>query len=167
MGSSGTILTSADGENWTTHQLETGIGLSGVAYGDAQFVVVGSWWNRNHNGTIMTSNDGANWIQRQPGTTNALYGIGYGNGRFVAVGEHRTIVVSGSIVTLSILSNAQTGQLTLSLEGRAENDYTIQTSTDLRSWRDLIKISKAQSDKAILDGLPVTSDRQFFRTSSQ
>ena len=92
--------------------------------------------------------------------------IAYGNGHFVVVGSDGTILQSGSIITLSITPTASTGLLSLSLEGPTGLDYTIQTSTDLISWRDVTKITSAQSNKVILDGLPATSERLFYRAYS-
>jgi hypothetical protein len=75
----------------------------------------------------------------------------------VGVGSGGSIVQSGSITTLSIAPDVSTGLLSLSLEGPTGLDYTIQTSSDLVSWRDVTKISNAPSSKVILEGLPVTS----------
>src|SRR5262245_31447007 len=55
--------------------------LSRSAYGNGQFVAVGSY------GTIMTSIDGLSWGVRQSGTSKHLNGIAFGNGQFVAVGR--------------------------------------------------------------------------------
>ena len=93
-------------------------------------------------------------------------GIAYGNGHFVAVGENGTILQSGSIIHLSIMPDASTGLLSLSLEGPTGLDYTIQTSLDLISWQDVTKITSAQSGKIILDGLPISSGRTFYRAFS-
>jgi hypothetical protein len=158
------ILTSPDGINWFSGiKIKTGYkGLGGaqaIAYGAGYFVAVGE-------AGILTSADGLNWVQRPTGS-HLLRGIAYGNGHFVGVGFTGIIVQSGSIINLEIRPNTATGLLSLSLEGPAGLDYAIQTSTDLVSWRDVTKISHAQSSKVILDGLPVTSDRQFYRAISQ
>jgi hypothetical protein len=118
-------------------------------------------------GYILTSADGVNWARRPAWQQVPLHGVAYGAGHFVAVGEYGTILQSGSIVNLEIRPSAGTGLLSFSLEGPSGLDYTIQTSTNLISWRDVTKISNAQSSKVILDGLPVTSDRQFYRATSQ
>lgn len=61
-------------------------GLSGVAFGNGQFVAVG--WE-----TILTSSDGVNWTPRNSLTAH-LSGIAYGGGLFVAVGGGGTILTS-------------------------------------------------------------------------
>jgi hypothetical protein len=66
---------------WTwRNPLPTGNNLSGIAYGNGQFVAVGD------NGTIVASADGVSWLRNESGTTNSFMGIAYGNGQFVAVG---------------------------------------------------------------------------------
>lgn len=61
-------------------------GLSGIAYGNGQFVAVGGQ-------TILTSTDGLNWTPRNSPTTH-LSGIAYGGGLFVVVGYGGTILAS-------------------------------------------------------------------------
>jgi hypothetical protein len=166
------VLTSEDGVNWAEQQLGANRGqiVRGIAYGDGQFVVAGTQWNANYTaqeGIILTSTDGANWIQRQLPTTSPLNGIGYGNGRFVSVGDYQTILVSGSIVTLGIMPNDQTGRLTLSVTGPNHLDYTIQTSADLISWRNLTNLVGAPPSSVILDKPTPGSSREFYRVYSQ
>ena len=72
------ILTSPDGTNWTQIPHASGELFLDVAYGDGQFVAVGS-------GDILTSPDGINWTNHS-GVGQWLYGVTYGNGQFVAVG---------------------------------------------------------------------------------
>ena len=51
VGGHGTILTSTNGDNWTTRQLQSewnypyALDLAGVAFGNGQFVTVGTIWN--------------------------------------------------------------------------------------------------------------------------
>jgi hypothetical protein len=66
-----------------------------------------------------------------------------------------------------ITRSSGTDSLSLSLEGPSWLNYSIQTSNDLISWRDVPNITSAQFNKVILDGLPATSDRIFYRAYSQ
>jgi hypothetical protein len=152
------ILTSGDGVNWIQRQSPTTNVLSAVAFGGGQFAALSGRG-------VVSASDGVNWTLHPSG----LYGsaIAYGSGHFVVAGSNATILQSGSIINLSITRPASAGLLTLSLEGPAGLDYTIQTSSDLITWRDVTKISNAQSSKVILDGLPAASDRQFYRAISQ
>jgi len=88
VGTNGTIVTSIDGENWTTHTSGTERTLVDVAYGNGTFVTVGQA------GTVLTSSDGELWINRDPGTMMDLYDITYVDGTFVAVGLGGTILFS-------------------------------------------------------------------------
>jgi hypothetical protein len=53
------------------------------------------------------------------------------------------------------------------LEAPTGLDYTIQTSTDLISWHDVTKITSAQSNKVVLDGLPADANHLFYRAYSR
>jgi len=149
-------LTSADGVNWV-QRLSSGIGsLDGIAYGNGQFVAVG--------GTILSSADGVNWVQHESAYGTA---IAYGNGHFVAVGPGGTILQSSSIITLALARKIGTGLLTLSLEGSSGLGYTLQTSTNLISWRNLTNITGAQPTNVIFETLPTGSDKVFYRAYFQ
>ena len=158
VGNLGTILSSTDGTNWVQQQSGTTIGLGGIAYGNGQFVAEGG------PGIILTSADGVKWAEHQPGPVGP---IAYGNGQFVAVGPGGRVLESGSIITLSITPRADTGLLTLSLEGPTGLGYTVQTSTDLGSWQTLTNLTSVQPTTFIFDALPAGSDRVFYRAYSQ
>ncbi len=80
-------------DSWTTSNAGTEYPLYGVAFGDGQFVAVGT------GGSILTSPDGVTWTQRNSGTKNRLPAVTFGNSQFVAVGEAGTIVTSQDGVT--------------------------------------------------------------------
>lgn len=88
VGDSGTIITSHDGEAWTTKHTGYKENLNGIVYARSKYVVVGS------GGTILTSTDGVVWTKRNSGTTKNLYGIAYGNSTFVAIGQNGTVLTS-------------------------------------------------------------------------
>ena len=79
VGEAGIILTSSDGNSWTSRTSGTSQGLKSVSYRDNTFVAVGS------SGTILTSSDGTSWTSITSGTSNNLSDISYGGGTFVAV----------------------------------------------------------------------------------
>ena len=87
-GDNGTVLTSTDGTNWTSHPTPTGALLSSVAASPDTLVATGE------NGTIITSPDGTNWTVRPSPTTNWLYRVRYLAGQFIAVGQNGTILTS-------------------------------------------------------------------------
>lgn len=89
VGTNGKILTSSDGQTWTTRVSGTSDWLVGVTYGAGRFVAVGD------HGTILISSDGATWTRATTrGTTQRLNNVAFGGDRFVAVGEGGTIVTS-------------------------------------------------------------------------
>lgn len=92
LGTTGTLVTSTDGENWgnglTPPQFTkdlAGYGtpkIKAMVYGGSQFVAVGM------RGQIWTSPDGLSWTSRQSGDGDfVLTSIAFGNGVYVASGH--------------------------------------------------------------------------------
>jgi hypothetical protein len=77
-----TVLTSSDGITWTGH-ISTALYNLAVAYGDNQYVAVGS--PSNSVGTIQTSPDGVTWTARTSGTSDMICGVAWGDNKFVTV----------------------------------------------------------------------------------
>jgi len=159
----GNIGTSTDGLNWIMLQISPihYLHLNSVAYGDGRFVGVGQ------NGLILSSSDGYSWVQHPSGMVAQLQGITYGNGHFVAVGEQGTVLESGAIVNLSMTPSLNTGLPSLSLEGPAGLDYTIQASNDLVTWKDMATITASPSSKITLEGLRLGPGNLFYRAQSR
>ena len=88
VGDCGEILTSPNGEHWTSPLSGTSSTLNGVTWGNAIFAVVGD------DGKILTSRNGMTWTPRNSGTTEKISGVAYGNGSFVAVGNSGTTLTS-------------------------------------------------------------------------
>ncbi|HYF96312.1 MAG TPA: S-layer homology domain-containing protein [Symbiobacteriaceae bacterium] len=80
VGYGGTIVTSADGKEWTLRPYWRRASLFAVAAGNGRYVAVGD------QGTIMTSSDAATWVAAKAATTFPLLGVAYGESGFVAVG---------------------------------------------------------------------------------
>jgi Tol biopolymer transport system component len=85
VGSSGTIVTSSDGKNWT--KFKTKADLYDVTYGNGFFVAVG-------NSAIVTSVNGKDWTYQPLEKVGRIRGVAYGNGLFVAVGDAGMILTS-------------------------------------------------------------------------
>ena len=82
----------------------------------------------------------------------------------------REVAVGLAVLGLSLLSitpSAGIGLLTLSLTGPTALAFSIETSTDLISWRNLTNITSAQGTNTIFDALPAASERLFYRAYSQ
>jgi len=84
----GAIFTSNDGVEWTEQDSTTRNNLTGVSYGDGQYVAVG--WR----GTILKSGDGTSWSIVESPTPYDLEDVAYGDSGFVAVGYRGVIVHS-------------------------------------------------------------------------
>jgi len=88
-GTSGTVLSSADGVTWTPQVLPAGVStLNAVTYG-TQFVAAGS------GGNIVISTDGVTWTAISPlATSNNLYAVARGTLAYSAVGAAGTNLLS-------------------------------------------------------------------------
>jgi uncharacterized delta-60 repeat protein len=76
----GQIFISGDnGVNWTNVDNSSSVGISGVAWGNGAFVVVGD--------NSLRSTNGVNWTPRAGGG----FDVAYGNGLFVAVGTSNVL----------------------------------------------------------------------------
>jgi hypothetical protein len=170
------ILTSTDGVNWT-ERFESGTGVQPeppfeiVAYGNGQYVALGL-------NLPLTSRDGMNWVQHEaltqlsPGVIAYLNGlspgvIAYFNGHFLVAGSGGTTFQSGNIIRLAVATNPSTDLLSLSLEGAVGLVYSIQSSSDLISWRTVTNFTSTQPSTIIFGALPAFSQRTFYRAFSQ
>jgi len=88
-GTQGTLLTSADGTNWTARVSGTTNTLSSITEWPGGLVATGD------HGTILTSPDGFTWSRQTVNTTNWLYRVRWLNGALVAVGQNGTLLTSG------------------------------------------------------------------------
>jgi hypothetical protein len=133
VGYNGEILTSIDGENWTSRSSGTSINLLDVAFGNNNFVAVG------YSGTILHSSDGISWSPKNSGTTKRLYGVTYGNNTFVAVGESGTLLSSEDGSYWTSRTSGITQYILQATYGNGifvvvGNSGKILTSTDGISW---------------------------------
>jgi hypothetical protein len=160
------IVTSSDGLNWTEQQGTILVGAQGegamtlgpITYGNGLFAaLVGR-------GRILTSSDGMRWVlrvlfkeRRVPWSDLGVdaSAIASGNGYFVTVGRQGTGLRSRKVLSLSMSTYSVAAERFLSVEARVPLGFepTIQTSTDLVSWRTL-----ANS----LD-IPMRENRAFYR----
>lgn len=92
-GSTGTILTSNDGQTWKKQLTPTTSFLSGVDASPAGLVVVG------RDGTILTSANANLWQKRVSNTTNWIYRVRSLNGKWIAVGEGGVLLTSTDTVS--------------------------------------------------------------------
>ena len=127
------IMTSADGINWTISNSGVGAILTKIAHGNDIFVAVGA------NGAILTSSDGKSWAAQSPVSTNYLSDLIYSDGTFVAVGDLGEIDVSAdgakwtriNAGTVDRLNGITYGNGTFVIVGSS----SILTSADTITWK--------------------------------
>ena len=81
-GSSGTVLNSNDGINWTDH---TSTSYTAHFFKDNAYLN-NLYWAVNDNGSIFSSSDGKIWTSKYTGAIDGFYSITYGNNKYVTVG---------------------------------------------------------------------------------
>jgi hypothetical protein len=96
VGYGGTILTSADGINWSSRTSGTGSSIYGVAQGNKNIIAV------VENGLILSSSDGSSWENKTTNTSDFHYGITFKGITYITVGKSGKIYSStdGSSWTL-------------------------------------------------------------------
>lgn len=100
--SQGMIITSTDGEYWTTRAAQTNT-LFSVTYG------AGTWVAGGNFGYLVTStDDGATWTPRSFGVSQTINRVIYGD-KFVAVGNNSTIRTSTDGITWTARSTGMSG----------------------------------------------------------
>ena len=90
---SGLLLTSPDGINWTRQISGLTTSIRAAAYGNGRWVAVGA------GGRVITSTNGVAWTSRTTGVTTDLNAIAFNGGMFVAAGASGVILNSGDGVT--------------------------------------------------------------------
>lgn len=106
----GLIATSPDATNWSILPYQPNY-LSGITYGDSQFVAVG------REGSILTSADGTIWLaqsapQLNMGLSPYLINVVYGGGQYVVTGNYVGLIPSTGFLLASQDGKAWTMQST-------------------------------------------------------
>ena len=131
VGANGTVISSEDGNTWTSWK--TTNKLAAVAYGNGRFVAVGEF------GTIIAFSGDSIGDPEQSGTVNPLRSVIFGNGRFIAVGFTGTILSSSDGSHWSKESSGTAYNLQAVTYGNGQyvavgDSGTIVTSTDGETW---------------------------------
>jgi len=92
VGDWGTVLTSADGLDWSKQDSGTVERLHSIAYGNGLFVAVGGQGLRP--GVIFTSNNGTNWVSQGVNAPSPLNSVSFSEGLFIAEGLAFSILTS-------------------------------------------------------------------------
>jgi hypothetical protein len=127
-----TILTSADGMNWSQSRMP--FAVAGVAYGDGEFVAVTSYPTN----AVLTSTDAVDW--KASATALDLDHIAYCGSEFVAVGNRGAIATSTDGVNwVEHQSSAPRSELNAVAYGNGQflavgGVGSILTSTDGTTW---------------------------------
>jgi hypothetical protein len=93
---SNSVFISRDGSTWTGIQMPTDDYLIATAYGEGNYVAVGT------RGTIFSSANGSTWIDRSlDESIGDFYSVSFGNGIFVAVSIRTTEQLQESVILTS------------------------------------------------------------------
>lgn len=133
--STGTIITSPDGINWTTRTNPISCAYLDVIYANSLYVAYGTI----SSGNLVTSSDGITWTSRSVGASNIIQVI-YGGGQFVAatVGGVYTSAdgLTWSLRTTNIISSTITsvGYVGTTYYVGSSTDGYYATSSDATTW---------------------------------
>jgi hypothetical protein len=105
VGENGTILASADGNDWAVRTSNTTRTLASVVWHDSQFVAAGE------GGTVLTSADGVAWAKRSPGTNAFVNSLAENGAEMVAVGDGGAVLTSDDAVTWTARNSTTTDNL--------------------------------------------------------
>jgi hypothetical protein len=149
-GDNGTVLTSADGTNWTKRVTPTIALLSSVAASSDVIVATGD------DGAILTSQDGLSWTNQNSATGNWLYRVRYLAGQFISVGQNGTILTSANGTNWTARSSGTTSWLTdvTWIDGIffvVGTQGTVLTSTNAIDWTSRGTISQKSMYAAATD----------------
>jgi hypothetical protein len=132
VGWSGSILSSANGVNWSLRSSNQSYDLYGVAAGAGVFVALGSA------GTLLRSLDAASWTQCYPSLPTFHGPLVYGGGRFLSpCGSNVLSSVDGAAWTLKNVGTTNYLEAAVYSNGRfvAAGDHgTLVTSTNGEAW---------------------------------
>jgi hypothetical protein len=127
----------------------------------------GTYVSMNSVSDIYTSTNGINWTKRNTGITNRMSCIAFGNNRFVVGCSDGTLLASGSVAPLvSGQVDPITGGLLLTVSGGLVSGATIQASTNLIQWTNLVTLSNLSLTNSYLDTTVSNFSMRYYRTVS-
>jgi hypothetical protein len=143
------LLSSADGVNWAAQEWSTaGAELSGITYGNGQFVAVGAQddeFGQPASATILTSTNGVTWETWTSAKAYTLKSVTYGSRRFVAVGYDQrlsdiVLVSSDGVNWVESQPGSQSGLVSIAFGngqfvavGQVDSGF-VMTSRDGVNW---------------------------------
>ena len=162
VGNDGLIYVSRDGRFWQGRNSGVsgdGRNLRGATYAEGHWTVVGN------NGMILTSTNTFDWQRRASGAVEDLHAVRYVNGTFVAIGNRGTILQSGRVIgpLLTVREYDPQSGLVFSIEAEMDQDYRIQTSSDLLNWTDVLEFNNTQTTTLFLDEEALFAPFRFYR----
>jgi hypothetical protein len=164
LGTDGSIVTSTDGNTWTSAApiANNGFTMNSLAFGlvssAARYVAVGN------GGNIFVSTDLVTWTPAASNTTNDLYDISFPKDAFVATGANGTLLTSADAITWTVQSSNTLTGLRGTTYGTGPADGasaqyvvvgdsgTILTSTDGTTWSLITPAPLPQDLRAIRFG---------------
>jgi hypothetical protein len=174
VGAQGRILRSRDGNTWIPCVSPTANVLRKVAFGAGMFLAAG-----RPTSEVVSSTDGEVWQLHKtdlpsPPSDGFLYfhALTFGAGTFVGLIEtyapyaivSTDIYQSGSVqVELGAQIRSDLNGIQLTARGGMERAYTLQGSTDLGDWTDLLVFTNSGPTNVFLDTSLSNAPRRFYR----
>jgi len=148
VGENGTILTSTNGMSWKTRVSGTERWLNAVDF------VSGTWLVAGNQGTALVSPDLTNWFNIGTITRKSLYGLVIHEGQLITVGSEGVILRSQLVPPTTPVAIAQysrpSGQNLFLFAGVPDQQFYLQSSTDLASWTNQAHLEFLDSSGTLL-----------------
>lgn len=148
-GSSGTIVTSTNGTDWTALTTGHSSTLYSIAYGGGRWTALGS------GNIVLSSTDGTTWTRLTVsalGSSDMLYSVDYRDDLWIAVGPAGKAIASSDGITWKVLSVAGASTNTLYRVRAAADRWVIAgsaglllTSTDGTDWTPVATARKGEA----------------------
>lgn len=140
-GGVGGVMTSTDGETWTSHDAPSANQWRGVTYGGGLYVAVAQTGSSDGTGRVMTSSDGSSWTARDAAAGDPWFSVTYGDGRFAAVARDGHAMTSANGVTWTDRAtvagswrSVTYGDGTFVAVSNDDSNPQVMTSTDGATW---------------------------------
>lgn len=164
VGENGTLLTSTDGFRWFRSTTGTKAWLNAVEFFED------TWFVAGNQGTLLASRDATLWFTVPSLTKQSLYGLCVKDKRLIAVGSEgvilRSVLVSDE-TSIQIASYAcRSGISAFLFTGAADQQFRLQSSTDLSTWTDgaLLEFLDSSGTLIYVEETDPGASKAYYRT---
>jgi hypothetical protein len=166
VGQNGLILTSPNGQTWTSRASGTTAWLNDVAHAGGRYFICGT------QGTVLTSTNATDWSRVFVISGKSLYGLATTGDQLVAVGIEGVILRAGldllqPVHIASFLHDecAAAAVDRFAFRGRVDQRVRLETSADLETWTTVGELDFIETEQTFRLEQPPASPgpKRFYR----